>query len=226
MKQLVRVFFFGDSICFGQGVSIHKGWVPRISAKLEELSIESGFNVLLTNASLNGNTTRLALERMPYDIQSQHPDILVVQFGMNDCNYWESDRGLPRVSLNAFEANLKEIIDRASRFGVSEVLLNTNHPTAKSTLPMVCSEVTYEQSNALYSEAVRRVAAGSAQNVVFNDVREFFLQNIGKNGIALEELLLPAPDLLHLSERGHDLYYSLMAPRVEAAIRRVIARKM
>ena len=42
----------------------------------------------------------------PYDVQSHEVDVLVVGFGMNDCNYWMTDKGVPRVSQNAFRANL------------------------------------------------------------------------------------------------------------------------
>ena len=53
------VFFFGDSICFGQGVSIYKGWVPRLSATLAQVGEERGRAVGVHNLSVNGNTTRL-----------------------------------------------------------------------------------------------------------------------------------------------------------------------
>ena len=69
---------------------------------------------------------------MPYDIQSHEPDLLLVQFGMNDCNFWESDRGNPRVSLDAFRANLREIYTRAFSFGVHNVIQLTNHPSGRS----------------------------------------------------------------------------------------------
>ncbi len=33
-----RLIFFGDSICVGQGVSIHKGWMTRIADRVESLA--------------------------------------------------------------------------------------------------------------------------------------------------------------------------------------------
>src|SRR6267378_1663214 len=129
VREKINLAFFGDSICFGQGISIHKGWVPRISQKLETLGQSSGVEISVLNSSVNENTTRMALERMPYDIQSHPIDILFVQFGMNDCNYWLTDKGVPRVSPMAFEANLLEIIDRAQAIHVKKIFLSTNHPT-------------------------------------------------------------------------------------------------
>ena len=40
--NMIRVFFFGDSICFGQGVSIHRGWVTRIASETDKLSPAPG----------------------------------------------------------------------------------------------------------------------------------------------------------------------------------------
>ena len=99
MKKLI---FFGDSICTGQYVSIHKGWVNKLSKSL------SSENIMILNSSVNGRTSRQALEDMPYHVQEQRPNYLVIQFGMNDCNYWESDKGVPRVSPKSFEANIIE----------------------------------------------------------------------------------------------------------------------
>jgi acyl-CoA thioesterase I len=113
----LRVVFFGDSICVGQGVSLFKGWVTKIASGLDLLSQEIGREIVVVNASVNGNTTRQALERMPYEVQSHGVDILLTQFGLNDCNLWLTDGGLPRVSADAFAANLKEIIARGRRFG-------------------------------------------------------------------------------------------------------------
>ena len=49
-------------------------------------------------------------------MQELEPDVMTLQFGLNDCNCWETDRGLPRVSEEAFRANLIEMIERARLF--------------------------------------------------------------------------------------------------------------
>ena len=92
----IRVFFFGDSICVGQYVAIHRGWVTRLRQHLSELGEQYGRRITVSNASANGRTTRDALDRMAYEVQSHSPTILIAQFGMNDCNYWKTDLGLPR----------------------------------------------------------------------------------------------------------------------------------
>lgn len=215
VKTPQRLIFFGDSICVGQGVSIHKGWVTRLAAHVTEICDARGIDIVVLNASVNGNTTRQALERMPYDIQSHGTDLLIVQFGMNDCNYWESDRGAPRVSPAAFSANLGEIVDRALRFGARKVLINTNHPTTRITSRFPWADCSYQESNARYNELIRQVADSRRAHAILNDVEAGFNELI-KRGHRLESLLLA--DGLHLSERGHDVYFDLICPRVGSLI--------
>lgn len=217
----LRVVFFGDSICFGQGVSIHDGWVTRLSAFIESLAGKSGRGAVVVNASVNGSTTRQALERMPYDVQSHGVDVLLVQFGLNDCNHWQTDKGVPRVSPRAFSANLHEIIDRGARFGARRVLLNTNHPTTRNSDLMAGGEITYEQSNRFYNAIVREVADARADIVELTDIAAIFEDQLEAGHRRLEELLLP--DGLHLSRAGHTVYFEAVSPRIEAAIETLAA---
>jgi acyl-CoA thioesterase-1 len=216
-RSPIRTVFFGDSICFGQGVSLHRGWVTRAAAGLAELSERLNRDFLVVNASINGNTTRQALERMPYDVQSNGVDVLIVQFGMNDCNYWQTDRGLPRVSPHAFSANLEEIAARAIAFGARKILLNTNHPTSRDAEQMPFAAVSYEESNRRYNELIRTAAATlDPEIVVLNDLERAFAHATDGSPERLSELLLP--DGLHLSALGHDLYFDVVYPVLEAVV--------
>jgi acyl-CoA thioesterase-1 len=162
-----------------------------LGAALEE---QFGPEVTTVNAGVNGNTTRQALERIGYDVQVHEPDVVVVQFGLNDCNRWESDGGLPRVSADAFEMNLIEIVDRCRAAGAKAVIVNTNHPTRKG-LP-------YDGDNSSYNDRIRR--AGEARpTVVVSDIECAFGTAVAK-GMPLESLLLA--DGVHISEDGHGLY--------------------
>jgi acyl-CoA thioesterase I len=214
----IKVTFFGDSTCVGQGVSLYKGWVTRVAAELHMVSKEIGRPIIVANSSINGRTTRQALEDMPYHIQSQGIDIIIIQFGLNDCNYWESDRGLPRVSKSAFIANLNEIIDRGLTFGAYKVLVNTNHPTSRSTNIIPYTNISYEDSNSEYNEAIREVCKSRSKDVLFQDVGAHFRRLIA-NGEKIEDLLLD--DGLHLSERGHENYFNILYPAIADWVRRL-----
>ena len=217
-QESIKIFFFGDSICFGQGVSIHKGWVSKIAHKLDELSSNlNNRQFLLSNNSINGNTTRLALERMPYEVQSHRPEIVLTQFGMNDCNYWETDNGCPRVSLDSFKANMMEIVTRAFLNGSKIVIINTNHPTLKHN-QMKNTSITYEDSNQFYNQAIRdvfkKIESTYLGKVFLNDVEAKFREEIIHT--PLSNLVLP--DCLHLSERGHAIYFDTVFPTILRSI--------
>lgn len=214
---MTRVVFFGDSICFGQGVSIHQGWVTRLSARLELLGEDLSKSLIVQNSGINGDTTRLALERMPYDVQSNGVDILIIQFGMNDCNHWVSDKGAPRVSPAAFEANLQEIIDRARLHGARHIILNTNHPTLRNKEKMTGSDCTYQENNRRYNAKIRDVFARNRETVVLNDMEQIFDDEVGSDQSGLAKFLLV--DHLHLSRAGHDVYFSHTWPIVEQVTR-------
>ena len=199
----VKVSFFGDSICMGQGVSIHGNWIVNLSSDLYK---EFGDRIIVSINAANGRTTRMALEVMPYEIQSSPPDILIIQYGMNDCNYWETDCGVPRVTKNAFRANLEEIITRARACGVKSIFLNSNHPTGRFCSKMLSAGITYEDSNVEYNEIIRLV--GDNPGVNFIDIElEFEKLNMDHS-----KYLLPKPDLLHLNEFGNKIYYEIMKP--------------
>jgi hypothetical protein len=53
--------FFGDSICVGQWVDISKIWVHQTVAAIQQ-DFAEGSPIAFHNRSINGNTTRQALE--------------------------------------------------------------------------------------------------------------------------------------------------------------------
>lgn len=217
----MKVLFFGDSICNGQGIAIHKGWVPRLSASLGEMAEAAGKELVVINSAVNGRTTRQALETMPYEVQSQAPEILVIQFGMNDCNIWQTDRGNARVSPLAFEGNLREIIQRGLTFGAKFVVLHTNHPTTRDQAVLAHSANTYEQQNQAYNQIIRNVADSSGPLVTLVDIARVFADAIGNAPDGARRFVLA--DGLHLSEDGHDLYFRTVFPALAPRVRQLLA---
>ena len=90
----------GDSITAGQGLHPASAWPYRVP----------GYEGRILAHGVPGDTTRLGLERFPKDVQAYEPEAVIIQFGHNDANRWETDRGLPRVSPDAFHANLHEMV--------------------------------------------------------------------------------------------------------------------
>ena len=220
MEKIIKLFIFGDSIGYGQLVSHHKTWTTKLSEKLSKSIKNNTF--IIQNASVNGNTTRQALERMSYDVTSHAPDILIIQFGMNDCNYWASDFGSPRVSKRAFGANLIEIIDKAANCDVRHIFLNTNHPSLKSGIEHI-EGLTHIDSNRQYNEVIRDVFNQVRTHfpVTLIDIEAEFERELDANiHIKLSDLLLQ--DGIHLSEEGHDLYFKILGTVMLNQIKRIV----
>lgn len=221
-KEILRLTFFGDSICVGQGVSIYRGWISRIAEALDNYLKGQKFDVLVTNSSVNGRTTRQALEDMPYHVQNSGVDLLVIQFGLNDCNYWLSDRGMPRVSRDAYISNLKEIYTRAKVFGAQSIVLNTNHPTTRNSEILPFTEISYEQSNEHYNSALRECFSDFANDLSLVDINSHF-KNSCVDSHALGEMLLS--DQLHLSEKGHEAYFHILYPVILKKIETIASER-
>lgn len=215
VQKEFRFALFGDSICFGQGVAAHRTWATRLAASIEA-SLSPTMRAVVFNPSINGDTTRKALERMAFDIQSRGINGILIQFGLNDANHWISDRGLPRVSEAAFAANLQEMVARARAFGAHPVMLNTNHPTTRTITNMDGATKTYEASNQRYNAIIREVAARDG-SLILNDIDAHARSLVGPGNEKLAGLL--QEDGLHLSERGHDMYFEFLSPLVASAIR-------
>ena len=205
----ITVVYMGDSITFGQYLDPSLRWTTLVEDRLHDV-FGAEVEVRTFNRGISGETTRMGLERFPRDVQELRPDVMTLQFGLNDCNCWVSDEGLPRVSEAAFRANLVEMIERARRFGARAIVLSTNHRTLRrDVLP---SGEVYEDANERYSEIVRDVADRVAVDLC--DIRAAF-EPFDDDRLAA--MLLPAPDLLHLSEEGNAVYAETIWPHVERA---------
>lgn len=205
--------FFGDSITEGQYVHHSLRWTEVASNRLKEhfrsrVAADRQYHYV---HGVSGETTRQGLERFPRQVQQLRPDVLTIQFGLNDCNCWDSDLGLPRVSPAAYRANLIEMIDRARRFGVGQIILSTNHPTLRHR-PMAGGE-TLEQRRVVYNDIVREVARDTG--VTLCDIEAAFAFATRDD---LQRLLLPEPDVLHLSPEGHQVYVDAIFPVLTTAV--------
>lgn len=177
---MIKITIFGDSISNGQHVEIHKTWPVLLSQKLDEIAH-------VENMSVNGCTTRMALERMPHDIQGDPPDYLLIQFGQNDANRWQTDNGEPRVSSGAFYANLIEIARRARAFDARPIFL-TNPPAGG------IKSVFLPEANRIYNGIIREAAEATSAQLI--DIEHVFLNTQG----------LMLDDGIHPNKDGHRVY--------------------
>jgi len=129
------LYILSDSTGVGQYVTLHKTWAVLLSKHLEG-------RYIVQNASRNGETSRQALERLVPDVLRYEPDLVYVQYGSNDANIWETDRGLPRVLAEEFEQNITSIVKRCWQFG-AKVILGSNHTGAYNHIFGIAHSVDY-----------------------------------------------------------------------------------
>ena len=209
--QTLILVFMGDSITEGQYVASPARWTDIVADRLARKYHDTPVDLLIANKGVSGETTRQGLERYPRDVQALAPDVITLQFGLNDCNCWVTDGGLPRVSEGAYRANLVEMIERARHFGARHVILSTSHPTLRHTI-LPCGE-SLEERRKRYNAIVREIAR--TMGVTLCDIERAF---DSLTDTTLAELLLPYPDQLHLSTGGHARYAEAIYSVIETAV--------
>ena len=108
---------FGDSICYGDGVRPEEAWVSLVAAELTRRWPKAR----VRNAGVNGETAQDGLYRLPMLLAPPAPDVLYVQFGLNDA--WQN-----ACSAEEYADAVWEIVRGALESGVRNVLAGTNHP--------------------------------------------------------------------------------------------------
>ncbi len=216
----ITIVFMGDSITEGQYVHHSQRWTERVTREIRTFASDliDTDQLHFFNRGISGETTRQGLERFPRDVQVLQPNVMTLQFGLNDCNCWDTDRGLPRVSEAAYRANLLEMIARARAFGAAHIILSTNHPTLRHR-KLICGQ-TLEERRVQYNEIVREVAKEA--NVILCDIEKAFA-NVDRD--QLSTMLLSEPDVLHLSQLGHEKYASAIFVYIAEAVKQVIMEK-
>ena len=100
-----------------------------------------GYNYKVINASISGDTTRGARERLEKELKTSRPEIGIIELGGND--------GLRGLSLEEMRANLAGIIDAFTRAGSRVLLLPIQ-------LPPNYGPVYTERFRQIYRELARR----------------------------------------------------------------------
>lgn len=116
-------------VTFGDSTTATFGPLRIYSRILREEFSKRGVPVQVINAGKKGDHTLYARERFQRDVLDRKPDVVVVQFGINDAmvDVWkEPPATKPRVSLAIYEANLRFFIDSIREIGARPILMTPN----------------------------------------------------------------------------------------------------
>jgi lysophospholipase L1-like esterase len=200
----MKFYVFGDSIAFGQHVSLHKTWASQLSNYLSTL--DQRYTLQLT--AFNGETSSQALERFDYCVKSHNPTFVWLQYGLNDANYWISDEGRPRTEPNKFLENISFIIKSLLDSGTKKVFVGTNHIVTKEIEDGV-EKGQYSKNAQFYNELIRMAVAQFPNGAQIIDIEKHFFEKFSSP----EEYLLQ--DQIHLNEAGHLAFASFGIEMIE-----------
>ena len=185
-----------------------------------ELSARVGAAVTVINAGVRGDTTEKAELRWQHDVLDHSPDLVVIQFGINDAtiDVWKTPPATTsRVPLREFRSHVLKFIRDARAQGAQVVVMTPNPLSWKPRLVELYGRAPYDVTDpqglnvnlARYAEAVRDLA--HTEGVPLVDVwaaHEAFARE------HQESLLL---DGIHPNAGGHDLVARLLMTTLAAA---------
>ena len=104
-----KVVFLGDSVTASANVSLSQRWTQIVG-------LAAGYApVGIINAGVPGDTSAQILARLPADVLSHSPDVVVMMFTVNDVG-----NSLP---LSTHEANYRALIEQCQTAGAKVVLI-------------------------------------------------------------------------------------------------------
>ena len=168
---------FGDSIT--AGYAVRRGFPSFLLESLRQRFPDSKIEMI--NSGISGDTSQDGLSRLDWAVLSYEPDLVTINFGINDC--------VLGLSLEEFEMNLVEMVRRIRAGPDSEILLLSSQPLESPP---------YDQRVLDYYQTVERVA--KEMNVGFVDVYGAWMKRV-RAGTPLSSLILPGLD--HPNEAGY-----------------------
>jgi lysophospholipase L1-like esterase len=182
-----NVYVFGDSIAGGAALV---SFSDSFAAKLSEQYPEAAF----TNVFQSGGSIDRLYDHVD-DVISHSPDLIIIEFGMNDHIFGED-------SLPLFTTRLDTIVAKFVASDIDVVLVGFFQENTRFTLEKPADTQAYNQ-------VIHDVAA--KYSVPFADIQAAFAK-LAASGKRMEDL---TNDFLHHpTSLGHSVYFSLIAPYV------------
>ena len=187
----VKIVAYGDSITAGGDATepsliFWQRWADALQKKYPRAKVEA------INGATGGDATRQGLDRLSQKVLSQHPDVVLIGFGMNDHNI--GGFGTP---LDVFEKNLATMIDRIRKETGAEIILYSTFPPNPKWH--------YGSHNMeAYATATEKVAR--EKQCAFADVYHNWLAISSKK--KPEDML--ANNINHPNDFGHWLYFEVL----------------
>ena len=127
----ITIAFLGDSVtqgcfeCYPKGekdIEVVFDYKSAYSTRLREilnfLYPNVQFNII--NSGISGDTAKGGLARVERDVLTYNPDLVVLSYGLNDCNYGDEE-------LSTYLTSVEEIIKKVKASGSEMIFLTQNY---------------------------------------------------------------------------------------------------
>ncbi len=194
-------------VAFGDSTTAPRGNVKIYSMRLAKKL--PGYKIV--NSGVPGNTTRMAKARFKKDVLAHQPDIVIIQFGINDStiDVWKNPPATgSRVLLSEYEENLKYFISRLKENNCRIILMTPNPMRWTKKLKEMYGKPPYDPDNELgfnvmldkYVAMMKKVAKN--EKVTLLDINRAYYDYARNNAIKLDDMFL---DGMHPNNTGHKL---------------------
>jgi len=168
---------FGDSITDGYGV--RRGFVSYLSEAIS--NAHSGLELTTINTGMSGENTNDAVYRLQRDVLDHDPDLVSINFGVNDA--------FSGISVEKFGSNLEGMVEAIMENGCRRITLVSSE---------VIPEPHAEMRMLPYWEKMRQVAG--VMDIVYADANGHWRALLDSG---TDQLSLIIPGDLHPNEEGH-----------------------
>lgn len=205
----------------GRGVEVYPDLLPGAL-------VAYGVSARVANAGICDTTTRDARERLDCDVRAHAPDLVVVQFGIND-SWIDAGEGRrePRLTRHEYRDNLRHIA-RVLRGDGARVVLMTPNPMRSVEggyvevfrqnpgLLDTTAERGIDEVLDVYAQDMRDVASDDGVPLV--DVHAAFEEYGAEPGHSVLDLLME-DDGIHPNAAGQRLVCRILAPAAARLLR-------
>jgi len=191
-------------VVFGTSLTQGGAWPKQVETWLNGLGHKGKATVL--NKGLSGSDTQShGLRHLDRDVIALKPDVVFVEFGMNDCIQRDGDKE-PKVPLEKFKENLGTIVDRIRKeVPKAEIILLTMNPAADSEKTPNSGK--FRAALLDYYEAVRGI--GKTKKLLVIDTYAAWKE---VDAARVKRLI---PDGVHPSAAGNE---AVTTPAIKAAL--------
>jgi lysophospholipase L1-like esterase len=210
VKKTKTIVVFGDSTTATRGkLEIYANCLAR------ELPAK-GIKAEIINAGIGGNTTQMAVSRLDKDVLQKNPDLVVIQFGINDSavDVWKTPPATEsRVSKDNYIQNLEKLVETLKARKCSVILMTPNRMCWTPRLKEQYNKPPYSTDDPdgfnvtlrEYAQSVRQIA--EKHKIPLVDVYAAYSAYGKVENHSVNDLLL---DGMHPNDKGQRLVADLL----------------